>query len=154
MPLAAQLARLLDFAIAGVVMVILIVVYRVPVSPTGILFLPLILVIQLLLGLGLGLLGAALNVFYRDIRHLFALGLQLWLYATPIIYPVKIVPERFRPFYYLNPMVSVIESYRSILLRGELPVPELLGAGLISLAVFIIGYWFFKRMEFQFADIV
>ncbi len=154
LPFAAQLARLLDFSIAGVMLLVLIVIYRVPVSPTGVLFLPLIFVIQLLLGVGLGLMGAALNVFYRDIRHMFGLGLQLWLYATPIIYPVNMVPERFRLFYYLNPMVSVIESYRSILLRGGLPVPELVSAGLISLAVFIIGYWFFKRVEFQFADIV
>jgi lipopolysaccharide transport system permease protein len=154
LPIAAQLARLLDFSIASAMVLVLIIIYRMPVSLGGIVWLPLVLLVQLLLALGLGLIGSALNVFYRDIRHLFALGLQLWLYATPIIYPIKLVPEHVRPFYTLNPMVGVIESYRSILLKAGMPVPELLTSALVAAGVFVVGYWFFKRVEFQFADIV
>ncbi len=91
-----------------------------PLFTVSWLYLPLILLIQLALSLGIGLAGAALNVFYRDVQHLIAFGMQLWLYATPIIYPVSSVPERFRTVYVLvNPMVGVIESFRAVLLLQQ-----------------------------------
>ncbi len=104
--------------------------------------------------LGLGLAGAALNVFFRDVRSLLLLGLQVWFYATPIIYPATLVPDWLRTFYYLNPMAGIIVAYRDVLLRGQLPGPYLLSAALISVLIFVAGYWLFKRVEFQFADIV
>jgi lipopolysaccharide transport system permease protein len=118
------------------------------------LFLPLILMIQLVFMLGLGLATAAANVFVRDVRSLIMLGLQLWFYASPIIYPVTAVPENLRPYYYLNPMSGIIEAYRDVLLRSQLPGSYLWTAIGISALTFIAGYWFFKRVEFQFADIV
>jgi lipopolysaccharide transport system permease protein len=117
-------------------------------------YLPVILTIQLALALGLGLIGAALNVFYRDVRHLIALGMQLWFYATPIIYPVTLVPEHLRPFYFLNPMAGVIEAYRAVLLHRTLPAPSLVTAAVVASLVLIVGYWFFKRVESRFADLV
>jgi len=110
--LAALLARVFDFAIAFSILIVLIMVYRLPVLHIGWLFLPVILAIQMALSLGLGLIGASLNVFYRDIKHMIGLGMQLWFYATPIIYPPTLVPEAWRSLYHLNPMVGVIESYR------------------------------------------
>jgi lipopolysaccharide transport system permease protein len=154
LPIAAMLARLLDFGVAAGLLVILIVVYRVPIFPMGWLFLPLILAIQLALALGLGLTGAALNVFTRDVQPLLALIIQLWFYASPIIYPVSLVPERFRPLYFLNPMAGILEGYRDVLLNGRLPGAYLVPSAAISLVVFVIGYWFFKRVEFLFADII
>lgn len=154
LPIAALLARLLDFLIASIVLFGLILYYQLPLAPLSIIFLPVILLIQLLLMLGLGLAGSALNVFYRDLKHLFTLGLQLWLYATPIIYPVTLVPERLRPFYFLNPMAGAIEAYRAVLLRQELPGSYLWISASMALIIFLAGYWFFKRVEFQFADVV
>jgi len=154
LPVAAMLARLMDFGVAAVLVVILMLFYQVPLFPAGLLFLPVILGIQLALTLGLGLAAAAANVFFRDVRSLLTLGLQIWFYASPIIYPVTLVPERLRSFYYLNPMSGIIEAYRDVLLRGELPGPYLALSAAMSLVVFSIGYWFFKRVEFQFADIV
>jgi lipopolysaccharide transport system permease protein len=130
------------------------VLFRLPFFPLGCLYLPVILSIQLALSLGIGLAGAALNVFYRDIKHLFALVLQVWLYATPIIYPVTMVPERLRPYYFINPMAGIIEAYRAVLLYQRLPEPNLLISAIISVIVLLIGYWFFKRVENQFADVV
>ncbi len=152
LPLAALLARLLDFAIAVVLLVFMILFFKLPIFLLGWLFLPLILAIQLALALGLGLAGAALNVFYRDIKHLFVLGLQLWFYATPIIYPVSTVPEKLRPIYFLNPMAGTIEAYRAVLLYGRLPESYLLISALSAAIVMLIGYWFFKRVEPRFAD--
>ena len=154
LPIAAMLTRLLDFAIAYGVLLVLMLYFQLPLFPVGLLFLPLILTIQLTLALGLGLASTALNVFYRDVKHLLALGLQLWFYASPIVYPVSAVPERLRPFYFLNPMAGALEAYRAVLLYEELPGSYLFTSALVAIVVFLIGYWLFKRLEFQFADIV
>lgn len=154
LPIAAMLARLMDFGIAAGLLIILIIFFRVPVYVAGWLYLPVILVIQLMLIVGLGLACAALNVFFRDVRSLLVLGLQLWFYASPIIYPVTMVPEQLRTLYFLNPMAGVIEGYRAVILYAELPGNYLILSAVVSLVVFIVGYWLFKRVEFQFADIV
>jgi len=154
LPVAAMLGRLLDFGVAAGLLVILIIFYRVPIFPAGWLFLPLILAVQVVLMLGLGLGLAALNVFFRDVRSLLVLGLQLWFYASPILYPLNMVPEQLRPLYMLNPMAGILEAYRAVLLLGQLPDAYLALSALTSLVLFVIGYWFFKRVEFQFADIV
>lgn len=154
LPLAALLARLVDFAIASLVLVGLMVAFDIPLFAGSWLFLPLILAIQLALMVGLGLAGAALNVFFRDIKHLIVLGLQLWLYASPIIYPVARVPEGWRGLYFLNPMAGIIESYRAVLLHGQPPGSELLTAALVAGVVAVAGALFFARVEFQFADVV
>ena len=154
LPVAALLARLMDFAVAAVLIVVLMAIYKVQVFPLGLLWVPVILAIQMVLMLGIGLATAAANVFVRDIRSLVVLGLQLWFYASPIIYPATAVPEYLRPYYYLNPMNGIIEAYRDVLLRSQLPGSYLLPSAIISVIIFVVGYWFFKRVEFQFADIV
>lgn len=151
---AALLARLLDFVVAYGMLFILFIIYSVPLYPIGWISLPLILAIQVTLTMGLGLIGAALNVFYRDIRHIIALGIQLMFYATPIVYPIDLVPPHWRMVYFLNPMAGLIEAYRSVILSGTLPGSYLLLSALVSLVVFLLGYWFFRRVEHQFADIV
>ena len=95
-----------------------------------------------------------MNVFYRDVSYIIGLGLQIWLYASPILYPVTSVPERFRSIYFLNPMAGVIESYRAILLHQSLPSSNLILSAGISIVMLFIGYWIFKKVEFQFADVI
>jgi len=152
--IAAMLARLLDFTIASSILIVLLFVYQMPAFTISLLYIPLILAIQLALSLGLGLGGAALNVFFRDIKHLFVLGLQLWLYATPIIYPVTLIPERYHTYYYLNPMAGVIEAYRSVILHASPPGNYLIISALAAAVVFLSGYWLFKRVEHKFADVI
>jgi lipopolysaccharide transport system permease protein len=154
LPTAALFARLLDFAIALLLLLAMMIFYRLPLLTPSWLYLPIVLAAQLALALGLGFAGGALNVFYRDIRHLVALGLQLWFYATPIIYPVSVVPEQWRSLYFLNPMAGIIESYRAIFLHAEAPPPQLGSAAILALVILLAGYWLFKRVEFQFADLV
>lgn len=153
-PIAALLARLLDFGIAFGLLLVLMLYYRIPLFTSAWLYLPIILATQLALGLGLGLINAALNVFYRDIKHLITLALQLWFYVTPIIYPVSMVPERLHDFYFLNPMAGVIEAYRAVLLHNQAPNSYLLWSVLIALITLSVGYWFFKRVEYRFADVI
>jgi lipopolysaccharide transport system permease protein len=152
--IASMMARLLDFGISASLLIVLIIIFRVTVFPLGLILLPLILLLQIALITGLGLITAALNIFYRDVQPMLALGIQLWFYASPIIYPVTMVPEKYRALYYLNPMAGILESYRDILLRQSMPGYYLITAALFSLIIFLVGYWFFKRVEFLFADIV
>lgn len=154
LPVAALFARILDFGIASIVLIVLILYFRIPAYLPAFLFLPVILLVQLALALGLGLIGSALNVFYRDLKHLFALGLQIWFYATPIIYPVSTVPSRLHTIYFLNPMAGAIEAYRDVLLNQRLPGNYLILSAVSAIIIFLLGYWFFKRVEFQFADVV
>jgi lipopolysaccharide transport system permease protein len=154
LPIAAVLAGLFDFAIAALLLMLLLLVYRVVLHWSLIWIIPL-LVIQLLLTLGLVLLGSALNVLYRDIRFVVPLAMQLWMYATPIIYPIDVVPEGLRWLYYLNPMATVIDGYRKAILEG-LP-PDGLAVGLasfISIVVLFAAYMVFKRLEPSYADVI
>ena len=155
LPIAALLARLMDFGIAFGLLLLLIWYFQVPVEPMGLLYLPVILGIQLLLVMGLGLAGAALNIFYRDVQAMLTLGIQIWFYASPIIYPVTLVPEYLRDYYLIfNPMAGILEAYRAILLHNTLPGPYLALSGGIAFIIFMAGYGLFKRFEYQFADIV
>jgi len=154
LPIAALLARLADFGISLILLVVLVIVYGIPVSPLGLLFLPIIFLIQLALMLGLGIGSAALNVFYRDVDPLLRLIIQIWFYASPILYPVSLVPEKWQWLYFLNPMAGIIAAYRDVLIYNTLPGDYLLPAALISFGILALGYWFFKRVEFQFADII
>jgi lipopolysaccharide transport system permease protein len=152
--IASLLARLVDFGISGALLIVFFIIYRVPFYPLGILMLPLVIIIQIIFVIGLGLITAATNIFYRDVQPLLTLVVQLWFYASPIIYPVTMVPEQYRTLYYVNPMAGILESYRAILLNQSLPGSYLYFAGIISIIVLTVGYWFFKRVEHLFADIV
>lgn len=153
-PIAAMAARLMDFGIAGVLLFVLMLIYEMPLYLSSLLFLPVILCVQLALIMGLGLATAALNIFYRDVQPLLRLLVQIWMYASPIIYTVSDVPENLQPYYRLNPMVGILEGYRAVLLRGEFPGVELIPSAVIAALVFAGGYWAFKRVEYQFADVV
>ena len=154
LPIAALLARLADFGISFILLVILVIAYGIPLSPLGLLCLPLIFIIQLALMLGLGIGSAALNVFYRDVDPLLRLVIQVWFYASPILYPISLVPEQWRWLYFLNPMAGIIAAYRDVMIYNTLPGDYLLPAAIVSFAILALGYWFFKRVEFQFADII
>jgi lipopolysaccharide transport system permease protein len=154
LPISMALARLLDFGIAFLILILLMLLYRLPVFTVTWLYLPAIIAIQLLFTVSIGLLGAALNVFYRDMRHLFGLVLQLWLYASPVIYPVTAVPEQFRTLYFLNPMAGILTAYRDVLLYQQPPGAYLWMAAFISALLFLGAYWFFRRVEPRFADVV
>lgn len=154
LPIASVVACFVDFLIASVVFIGMMIFYRVPVA-LSIVLVPLIVAIQIVLTLGIVLLSSALMVFYRDIRFVVPLGLQLWLYATPIIYPVSLVPERFHMLYMLNPMAGIIDSYRTVILSAKSPQVEyLLLAFAVSVVLFLGAYRYFKNAEMEFADII
>jgi lipopolysaccharide transport system permease protein len=154
LPLSAVLASLVDFFIASLIFVGMVIFYQVSLN-VSLICIPLLLLIQITFTVGVVLLASAMNVFYRDVRFVVPLGLQLWMYLTPIIYPLSMVDLRFRGVYMLNPMASIIDSYRRIILLGEWPsFPYLVLGGLVSVVLLVIAYWYFKRSEAVFADII
>ena len=157
LPLGVIGAALFDFLIASSIFVLLMIYYDVQVT-IYFLWIPVFLVIQIFLMLGVSLIGAALTVFYRDVRFVVPLAIQLWMYATPIIYPLELVDRslpQYRTLYALNPMVGIVESYRNVILRGVPPNFTDLGlAAAVSIILFIVAYIIFKRLEVLFNDLI
>ena len=151
--LASLAAALVDFAITAIVFVALLVYYHVAPTLTWLWVVP-VFVIQTILSLGLMLYLAPLNAMYRDVGQAIPLAIQVWMYATPIMYPASLVPENIRPFYFLNPMAVIIESYRSAMLRNQTPDLIFLAcAAVFALLVLVSGYHVFKRLETRIADV-
>lgn len=154
LPIAANLVSMIDFAIAAIIFVFLMVVYKISVGWT-IIFLPLLLIIQIIFTLGISLAAAAINVFYRDVRFVIPLGLQIWMYLSPVFYPASLVPERLQPIYFLNPMATLIESYRQVIFFNRPPDWLYLSITVaITLAVAAASYRYFKHAERMFADLI
>jgi len=154
MPMASIGACFVDFLVASVIFVGMMVFYRIPLRPT-VLLVPVILTVQIVLTLAIALVGSAMNVFYRDIRYAIPLALQIWLFASPVMYSVDRVPQSFRWIYFTNPMAAIINAYREVILRGRLPDANLLlSSTAIAVGAAIVGYAIFKRMEMKFADVI
>jgi lipopolysaccharide transport system permease protein len=154
MPIASTLGGLLDCAI-GFVLVIAMGLWF-GISPTwGILALPLLLGLALATALAVSLWLTAIHVRYHDIAAVTVILIQVWMYASPVIYPLSMVPEQWRAVYSLNPMVGVIEGFRWALLGKA--SPDVLHMAISMVIVFVLlcgGYLFFKRMERTFADVI
>ena len=154
LPIGAVSASFFDFMIASSIFIVMLLYYRIELT-WAVLWLPLVLLLQLILILGIVFIGSSLLVLYRDVRFIVPLGLQIWLYLTPVIYPVTIVPEQYLPFYMLNPMAGIITSYRQVILFGQSPAWSYLAiSGIEAILLFIFGYLIFKKLEVSFADII
>jgi lipopolysaccharide transport system permease protein len=151
-PLSALMASLVHFLISLVMLFAVMWFLKARVSP-WIIFLPAVMVIQLVFLIGAGLLMAGLNVLYRDVEHMLAPALQALFYFTPTFYPLSYVPPGWLRWYLLNPMAGTIELYRNVLLAGWPPSMMVVKMSIItSLAMLIIGVLVFRRLEPQFDD--
>ncbi len=153
-PLSAVLPPVLDFAIAFLVLIGMMVFYGISLTWNA-LWLPLFLLLALVTALGVGLWLSAMNVQYRDIRYAVPFLLQFWMFASPVTYPSSLVPEEWRALYGINPMASVIEGFRWALLgSGTGPGPMMAVSVGVALLVLVSGAYYFRRMEKTFADVV
>ncbi|MBY0493479.1 MAG: ABC transporter permease [Cyanobacteria bacterium] len=152
-PIAAVVATIVDFAIALFLLFGLMVWYGVPLRVT-LLALPLFALAALVAALAVGLWTAALNVKYRDVRYLLPYALQLWLFVSPVLYSVSLIPDRWRVLYSLNPLVGVIQGFRWALFGGDSPWPLLASSMLVSTVWLIGGLFYFRRAEDEFSDII
>lgn len=154
LPIASIGAAFVDFLVAGGLLVVVLVYFHIPFGVT-LLWVPLLVCVQVLLTLGVVLPAAALNVFFRDIRFVVPLAVQVLMYATPVIYPVSLVPPSLRLIYAINPLVGIIDSYRRVVVQGLPPVPEYLTmSALVSILLAVVGYAYFKQVEASFADCI
>ncbi|MEO6239476.1 MAG: ABC transporter permease [Vicinamibacterales bacterium] len=152
LPLSYVVAALFDFAVASTLLVGMMVHYRVPLTVNALYVMPL-LVLLICSATGTAFLLSAANARVRDIGVAVPLLMQLWLFATPVIYPLSVVPAGLRPFYQLNPMVGVIENFRRVLLRGAPPdVHSLAIAAVVSFVLLVASYLYFKWMDATMAD--
>lgn len=154
LPLSMMGTALIDLVVAVLTFVVFAYVTGAGLPLTALMFPPLLLV-EVVLVAGVVLLGSALNVFARDVKLVVPLLAQLWLFLTPVLYPLSSVPESLRSWYLLNPMTGLVESFRNVLLLGRMPelgqlLPALVGAG----AVFALGAWYFTVTEERFADAI
>lgn len=153
-PLSSVMAALVDFGVSFLVLIGMMVYYRY-MPGWNMLWLPVIILFALLTALAVGLWLSAINVQYRDVQHMVPFIVQVWMYASPIVYPIEIIPEGiWRTLYGLNPMVGVIQSYRWALLGGDQPDATMLISIVVVLVLLVSGVYYFRRMEKTFADIV
>jgi lipopolysaccharide transport system permease protein len=153
-PISSILSGLVDFALAFLVLLGMIVFYRMPLTG-AILWVPFLLALALVAALGAGLWLSAVNVQFRDVRYAVPFLVQAWMFASPIAYPSSLLPEPWRTIYGLNPMVGVVEGFRWALLgTSAAPASILAASSAAALALLIGGAFYFRRMERGFADVV
>jgi lipopolysaccharide transport system permease protein len=155
LPLSSILAGVVDFLIAFVILVGMMIYYKI--MPTVYIWtLPLFLLLALITSTGVGLWLAALNVQYRDVNYMTPFLTQFWLFVTPIAYPASMVPGKWQLVYSLNPMAGVVEGFRWALLGTEQGAPgmKLAVSTLVAVALLVSGMVYFRRMERNFADMV
>jgi lipopolysaccharide transport system permease protein len=153
-PISAVLSGAVDFALAFLVLLGMMLFYGV-VPTWAVLWLPPLLVLALVTSLGVGLWLTAMNVQFRDVRYAVPFLVQAWMFATPIAYPSSLLDEPWRTLYGINPMVGVVEGFRWALLGTETaPGPIILVSAVVAVGLLVSGAFYFRRMEKTFADVV
>ena len=154
LPLSTVFSTLIDFGVAFVVMIILMLVNHV-VPTLGILLLPVWLLLIVLLALGIGLYASALMVSYRDIQYVLPVVTQFLLYASPVAYSASLVPAKYRLIFEINPLTGLLEAFRwSLLGVGNFPLAAVTYSAIITVVVLVAGAFSFKSMERKFADVI
>lgn len=154
LPLSSVMAGVVDFLIAFVVLLGMMVFFNI--FPTvNVWVLPLFILLALVTAIGVGLWLSALNVLFRDINYILPFLTQFWMYLTPVAYPSSMIPSEWQVIYALNPMTGVVEGFRWALLgTGQPPGIMTLVSSIAAVVLLISGMFYFKRMERLFADMV
>jgi lipopolysaccharide transport system permease protein len=154
MPIATVLSGLVDFTLAFIVLLGMMLAYGI-MPTSNVLWLPLLLLLALVTSLGVGLWLSAMNVQFRDVHYIVPFIVQAWLFITPIAYPSSLLSEPWRTLYGLNPMVGVVEGFRWALLGTDTaPGLTVVFSSLVALVLLVSGAFYFRRMEKTFADVV
>lgn len=153
-PMAPVLATLLDFGIALTVLLLVLSWFHIVPSAWAVLVVPLLLLVTVMTATGVGCFLAALNVQYRDVKYVTPFLVQVWMYGSPIVYPLSLVPRELRAVYALNPMVGVISGFRAVLLgQAQIPWSAILPGAATSVVLLVIGVLYFQHTERVFADV-
>jgi lipopolysaccharide transport system permease protein len=155
LPISSILTNVVDFLIATIILFGMMVYFKYTPNMIGLLILPVLALMTIFSTLGIGLLFGSLNVKYRDVRYVLPFFIQILIFITPVIYPVSIVSERFRWILYVNPMTGVIDVARSTLLGNGVVEWSMLFISIAAMVVYcILGFFYFKKTERYFADVI
>lgn len=152
-PLGSVGAGLVDLVVGIGLLVVLQRAYGVAVTP-GMLFLPAVLVLAIVIAIACGAMLSALTVAYRDFRYVVPFAVQMWMYATPVVYPATLVPARWRVLVWANPMAGVVEAFRALALGRPLDWRLIATSGGMSLLWLVVAASYFARVERRFVDVV
>jgi lipopolysaccharide transport system permease protein len=153
-PFAATLSGLVDFVLAFILLLGMMVWYRI-IPTWGLLLLPFLVILALMAALSIGIWLSAINVRYRDVGHAIPFMIQIWMFASPVAYSISAIPQKWHFLYSLNPMTGVIEAFRWALLGKAQPDFVAIGITVVMTIVLLLGgIVYFKRMEETFADVV
>lgn len=154
LPLSAVLAKLIDLLITSLILVVFLIIFGIQFQIT-LFYVPLILVVQLMLILGISFILSATNVFFRDVENVLGVALMIWMYMTPIIYSPKLIPANLYTLFYLNPMTGIVDAYRNVILYGLAPDwGSFSYSVLFSFSILVIGHLYFKNRSKYFADVI
>jgi lipopolysaccharide transport system permease protein len=152
-PAAAVVAGIVDLGVGSILLAVLAAYYGVHVT-WGLLLLPVFVLLAAALALGVGLVSAALTVKYRDLRHALPVLLQFWMFASPVIYPPGVVPERWRPLLAANPMTGILEGFRASLAGLAFDWRLVAVPSVVAPALLAFAFYVFRRLEDTFADVI
>jgi lipopolysaccharide transport system permease protein len=152
LPLAVVTAGAINMLFGFVILFPCLLIFGIPITP-AVICLPLLVFLLYILTLGISLITAALNVYFRDLEHILGIAMTAWFFFTPIIYPVEMIPARFLTYFFINPVAPILLAYRDILFLGQFPNFAVLGLSFISSTlILILGYNIFMHLQKNFAE--
>ena len=153
MPISYVTSAFVNMLLSFVVIFAVVLVSGMGVNPVALLYLPVIMLVEYVLALGIALLASALTVYFRDLEYILGIIAMAWQFLTPVMYSSDLVPENLLPIWKLNPMTPVIEAYRQILYYKEVPhLDTLLNAGILGVFTLVVGYVVFRKLQKGFAE--
>lgn len=153
LPLSFTISQFVNMLLSFIVIFLVVIASGVEVDPVALLYLPFIMFVEFMLALGTTYFVSALNVYFRDLEHISGIISMAWMYLTPILYPIDMVPEHYRSLLYLNPMTFIIIAYRDILYYGKTPQMHMMvQAAVMGAAVLLVGQLVFARLQRHFVE--
>lgn len=153
LPISFTVSQFVNMLLSFIIIFIVMIFRGVRIDPVALLYLPLVMIIEFVLALGITFLASALTVYFRDLEHILGIVSMAWMYMTPVIYPLEMVPEQYVKLLYLNPMTSITIAYRDILYYGQVPeMKTLLNAVVLGVIVLVIGKVSFSKLQRGFAE--
>ncbi len=154
-PISYVTGAFVNMLYCEVVVVAVCLLSGVSFSPVGLLCLPPVMAVEYMLALGMTMIMSAVDVYFRDLEHILGIAAMAWMFLTPIMYDLSMVPERLLPVFRLNPMTSIVTAYRDILYSGGVPKLETLGAAFGMGALFLVlGFVLFGRLKRRFSEVM
>lgn len=153
LPIANVTGSFVNMLLCFLIIFVVVLIAQVRISICALLCLPVIMLVEYILALGIAFLASAVTVYFRDFEHILGIVNQAWIYLTPVMYPIDIVPKNFVPLFYANPMTSVIGAYRDILYYGRMPQMQTLGIAFgWGCLILFLGVMLFGRLKKHFAE--